>query len=133
MIPRRFILLFALSGFLFLQQSLAAQARPMTYAQVLEQLPELWKKRYPVEVARFLPDPAHAGILAGLHENRPVYYYQFSVVVILPGRDQEGARTQTGEKNIEIWVRYRPGIPDPLDLTFVRRDRLPGTNFRWIR
>ena len=107
-------------------------ARP-SYAALTKRMPELWNARYPIEAERFIPNPEKRGVLTAVHRGRRVYYYHYQAVLPRPKRQDVDNVTVTGRRTIEVWVRYRPGLRDPYDITFARRDRLPGTGRRWIR
>ncbi len=104
-----------------------------TYAALLEKLPDLWKKRYPVAADRFVPNPESRGVLTALLEGRRIYYYQFTAVLPRPRRQEDGSMQNQGDRSVELWVRFRSWETEAFDLTFVRRDRLPGADFRWIK
>ena len=128
------------------------QARGLpSYAEVSKRMPEIWKARYPVEVQKFTADPSKRGVLRAVHQGRYVYYYHFQATVLRPVRgDGDGAsiggsstdNAEAGADNgmegiaprtVEFWARYRSWLAEPWDLSFVRQDRLPGTNRRWIK
>ncbi|MBI3394912.1 MAG: hypothetical protein HY042_03675 [Spirochaetia bacterium] len=108
-------------------------AAPPSYKEVQEKLAVLWKERYPVALTRSLPDPEKRGILSAVQDGKQVLYYHFSVVVQRPVRNADGTMGSTGERKIELWVRYRAWETSKFDMSFVRMDRLPGADKRWIK
>lgn len=110
----------------------SAQARP-TYKEVGEKLAILWASRYPLSPSSMEADPEKKGILAANDGGRVVYYYRWVIRVPLPVRDEKGNLSSKGERKLELWVRYRSWEADPYDLSFVRMDRLPGTDKRWVK
>jgi hypothetical protein len=104
-----------------------------TYSQIAEALPDLWKRRFPLQEVRFLSDPEKRGILSASDGGRMVYYYHFRAMVSRPVRNPDESIGLSGERSVELWVRYRPERGDGYDLTFIRRDLLPGKNKRWIK
>lgn len=107
-------------------------ARP-SYAELTRRLPEIWNGRYPIQAEKFIPNPEKRGVLTAVHRGRRVYYYHYQAVLPRPKRESVDKVTVTGRRTIELWVRYRPGLKQPYDITFARRDRLPGAGRRWIR
>ena len=106
------------------------------YHEVARRLPVLWAGRYPVKVHKFIPNPEGRGILTAIYKGRRVYYYHFAAIVYRPNRRKDGKlRLDTTARRVELWVRYRPWKKEPeqWDLSFARRDLLPGKNRRWLR
>lgn len=106
-------------------------ARP-GYAQLTELLPGIWNARYPIAAESFIPNPEKLGVLTAVHGGRRVYYYHYHAILPRPRRSGEKVEI-VGRRKIELWVRYRPGLKEPYDISFARRDRLPGTGRRWLR
>jgi hypothetical protein len=104
-----------------------------TYKEVNKILPEIWRQRYPIKPQKFIPDPEKKGILAAVDRGRNVYYYHFHVVIPRPFRKEDETVVTIDKREAELWVRYRSFEKDPWDLTFARRDILPGENKRWIK
>jgi hypothetical protein len=102
-------------------------AKPPGYKHVTEKLKDLWKEKYPFD-ADFLPDPEKHGAISAIAGGRVVFYYHYRVTLPLLSRDGV-----TGKRNSELWVRYRPEESKPYDLTFARRDMLPGTSKAWFK
>ncbi len=104
------------------------------YNRVLHELPELWKKRYPLQGAEFRPYPGKNTILAARDRGRMVYYYRYRVVIPITRRmNGSDEMVKKGERVTELFVRYRSWEKEPYDLTFGRVDLLPGSARRWIR
>lgn len=47
--------------------------------------------------------------------------------------DEEHAMGGIAPRTVEFWARYRSWLAEPWDLSFVRQDRLPGSNRQWIQ
>ena len=124
--------IFTASLFFLIPGILYAEKLP-SYRDVKKNLPEIWKKKYPVEPIKFIPDPENKGILSALDRGRRVYYYHFMVVIPRPVRNEDESIKIIDKRKSELWVRYRPGEKDPWDLSFARRDLLPGTNKKWLK
>ncbi|MBX7058476.1 MAG: hypothetical protein K1X75_10465 [Leptospirales bacterium] len=114
------------------RESLRTAPLPPGYARVAELLPALWNARYPLAARAFLPNPEARGILTASDGGRRVYYYHFQAVIPRPVRQTDEVVGYEGERRIELWVRFRPWLADAYDLSFARRDLLPGANKRWI-
>ena len=120
-------------GLLLLLAPVALQARP-SYAALTRLLPELWKARYPIAAEKFIPNPEKRGVLAATYRGQRVYYYHYHAILPRPRRVAGKEEVEViGRRKIEVWVRYRPGRKDPYDISFARRDRLPGGGRRWIK
>lgn len=117
---------------LLIPAALFANAPP-NYATVAGALPELWSSRYPVEPVGFTANPENLGVLRAISEGRAVYYYHFLVELPRLERSPDESLSSSGSRNVELWVRYRAWLREPYDLTFVRRDLLPGTGRTWVR
>lgn len=126
------IALLALLPFFFPVISVSPQTRP-SYKEVQEKLASLWASRYPLSPSSMQADPEKKGVLAANDGGRIVYYYRFLIHLPLPVRDEKGNLSSKGERKMELWVRYRSWENDPYDLSFVRIDRLPGTEKRWVK
>lgn len=113
--------------------ALDAQRAPLSYARVAAILPDLWKARYPVAAREFRANPEGLGVLSANDRGRRVYYYHFQALVERPVRGENDQLVSAGERRIELWVRYRPWLEEPWDLSFARRDLLPGQDKRWLR
>lgn len=97
-----------------------------SYAATLKELPRLWKEKFPVEPLRFEADPRREVIRASTKEG-VVFYYRFLVHLPRPVMTKGELKNGPG-RVIELWLRFRPSTKEPYDLTFVRRDLLPGRN-----
>ncbi len=95
-----------------------------SYAALTKQMPELWKQKFPIEALRFEPDEKREVIRATDREGA-VYYYRYRVHLPRPVVKSGELEKKPG-RIIEMWVRVRPGQKPPFDVTFVRRDLLPG-------
>ena len=104
-----------------------------SYREVETLLPELWKKTYPVEALYFKSNPEKKGILSAEYKGRRIYYFHFEVTVPRQTRKPDESIETIGKRTLELWVRFQPGLADPYDLSFARRDILPGTSKKWIK
>ncbi len=132
MIPSGRARVFRAVGLCLLCLPAALAARP-SYDDLTRLLPALWKKKYPIVAERFIPNPEGRGVLAAIHDGRQVFYYHYHAILPRPRRGQGESLEVVGSRKIEVWVRYRPGLGDPYDFTFARRDRLPGVSQTWVR
>jgi hypothetical protein len=101
-----------------------------SYARVAQDLPAVWKARFPAAAEAFLPDPGKRGILAAQLDGRIIYYYHFHAVVPILVREGDEVKAR-GTRTVELWVQYKPGFE--YELSFERMDRLAGQAKRWIR
>jgi len=125
------ILIIAFSG--FSPEEIYAEKLP-SYREVKKILPEIWQKKYPVKPVKFISDPENKGVLTALDKRGRVYYYHFMVVIPRPVRNEDESIKNIDKRKSELWVRYRPyEKKDPWDLSFARRDLLPGKNKRWMK
>ena len=112
--------------------NLCAENLP-TYKDVKKVLPEIWQKKYPIKPIKFISNPEKKGILRATDRGRFVYYYHFRVVIPRPVRKEDESIVNIDKREAELWVRYRSFEKDPWDLTFARRDILPGENKKWLK
>ncbi len=131
-LPPFVMVLFAASAVLLPLASHSAETRP-SYKEVQEKLASLWAARYPLSPSSMEADPEKKGVLAANDGGRVVYYYRFVIRLPLPVRDEKGGLSSKGERKMELWVRYRSWESEAFDLSFVRIDRLPGTDKRWVK
>ena len=103
---------------------LRAAPGPPPYSTTLKELPRLWREKFPVPPLRFESDVGREVIRAYTKEGL-VYYYRFLVHLPRPIMTKGEVKNTPG-RNVELWLRFRPGKKEPYDLTFVRRDLLPG-------
>lgn len=123
--PVLFLVGLALGG------ELAANAGPPSYRTTAALLPELWKQRFPVTPIAFEAD-ARREVIRAYIKTGVVYYYRFLVRLPRP-RVADGEVKEGPGRTVELWLRYRPGEKEPYDLTFVRRDLLPGRSRTILR
>jgi len=94
----------------------------------------LWNRKFPLPCKKVVANPEKKGVLRATVKGKWVYYYQFRVTVARPIRKEDESIDYTGERTMEVWIRYRPDQhEEPFDFTFARRDMLPGKNKRWIK
>lgn len=124
-----------LAGLLAMLCVSALPARTLpTYIAMSAKVPELWDARYPIKAQSFIANPEKLGILSARHKGRAVYYYHYRATLRRPARKaDESLEYKEVLRAVEFWVRYRPGQKQPFDLSFARRDLLPGSNRRWLK
>lgn len=111
----------------------AAKTKPPNYKQALIILKRLWSEAYPLKVKRFIANPKKYGVLRAVYRGRYVYYYRFIAVVARRYYRKNGKIRTQGSRRIELWLRFRSRAKKPYDITFARKDLLPGKHKRRIR
>ncbi len=111
-----------------------ARSRFPSYKTAEKQFAKLWKEKFPVKTVSVTANPAKRGVLRVWHRGAYVYYYEFRVLLPRPVRDESGKIVRKGTRRATVWLRYRRNIKKkPWDLTFARRDLLPGKYRRWYK